>query len=167
MVEMMSDSEGDRIRRVSHELDELPEETRRFVAVYAYVLGRVVRTDPGFTAAERVFLERAVTEAGGLSGAQAALVVQTAHSVGSLYGATEDYVLTREFARVATLDQCRALLRTGFAISAADGRVTESELAELSEIGVELGFSADEVEAIRRDSLALLGLSYDGRSGDG
>ena len=162
IVAMMSDSEGDRIRRVSSELDTLPIETRRFVSVYAYVLARVVRTDPGFTDVERLFLERAVVETGGVSDAQAALVVQTAHSMGSLYGATEDYVLTREFARVASVEQCLALLRMGFAVSAADGHVSESELAELSEIGAELGLGAGQVDAIRRESLAQLGLSYDG-----
>ncbi len=167
MVTMMGDSERDRIRRVSSELDALPIETRRFVSVYAYVLARVIRTDPGFSEAERLFLEHAVVEAGGLSDAQAALVVQTAHSMGSLYGATEDYVLTREFARVSTTEQCRALLRTGFAMSAADGHVSASELAELSEIGVELGFGPDEVDAIRRESLTELGLSYDGKDEGG
>ena len=162
IVLMMGDSEGDRIRRVSSELEALPIETRRFVSVYAYVLARVVRTDPGFSDAERLFLEQAVVEAGGLSGAQAALVVQTAHSMGSLYGATEDYVLTREFARVATVEQCEALLRTGFAVSAADDHVSHSELAELMEIGAELGFGAAEVDAMRRESMAQLGRSYSG-----
>ncbi len=159
---MMSDSESERIRRVSGELDALPVETRRFVSVYAYVLARVVRTDPGFSDAERLAVEGAVIEAAGLSEGQAALIVQTAHSMGSLYGATEDYVLTREFARVATRAQCEALLRTGFAVSAADDYVSQSELSEIREIGAELGFGAEEVEAIRREALAQLGLTSEG-----
>ncbi len=158
----MSDRETDGIRRVSAELDALPLETRRFVSVYAYVLARVARTDPGFSVAEREFMERAVVEAGRLTEAQAALVVQSARSIGSLYGATEDYVVTREFARVATREQCEALLRTGFAVSAADDHVSASEVAELNEIGAELGFAADEVEAIRRDAFEQLGRTADG-----
>lgn len=147
----MSDSESDGIRRISGELDALPVETRRFISVYAYVLARVARTDPGLTDAERGFMERAVIEAGGLSEAQAALVVQVAHSMGSLYGATEDYVFTREFARVSTPEQCEALLRTAFAVSAADGHVSGSELAELSEIAAELGIGPSTAEAIRAE----------------
>ncbi len=153
----MSDSETDGLRRISGELDALPLETRRFATVYAYVLARVARTDPGLGDAEREFMERAVVEAGQLSGPQAALVVQGALSMGSLYGATEDYVVTREFARVATREQCEALLRTGFAVSAADDRVTSSEIAELNEIGAELGFDPAEVDTIRRDAFRQLG----------
>lgn len=153
----MNESESDGIRRISSELDALPLETRRFASAFAYVLARVARTDPGLGDAERELMERAVVETGRLSGPQAALVVQSALSIGSLYGATEDYVVTREFARVATREQCAALLRTGFTLSAADDRVTHSEMAELNEIGAELGFDADEVEAIRRDAFDRLG----------
>lgn len=161
----MSDGEVDRIRRVSSELEALPADARRFVSVYAYVLARVARTDPGLSDAERLSMERAVIDIGGLSEAQAVLVVQAAHSIGSLYGATEDYVVTREFARVASREQCEALLRAGFAVSAADDLVTASELAELGEIGAELGFTAEEVEAIRRDALAAPGRAVDDTAG--
>jgi tellurite resistance protein len=101
-------------------------------------------------------MERAIIEVGHLSEAQAALVVEATRSMGLLYGATEDYVITREFARVATREQCEALLRTGFSVSAADGHVSGSELAELREIGAELGFAPDEVETVRREMLPHL-----------
>ncbi len=156
---MMSDSETDGIRRITSELDALPLDARRFVSVYAYVLARVARTDPGFSDAERELMEGAVVAVGGLSEPQAAMVVQGALSMGSLYGATEDYVVTREFARVATREQCEALLRTGIAVSAADDHVTHSEVAEINEIGAELGFDAQEVDAIRRDAMEQLGLA--------
>jgi tellurite resistance protein len=154
----MSDPGSDGIRRVSSELEALPFETRRFVSVYAYVLARVARIDPGLSDPEREFMERAVRQAGELSEEQAALVVQVAHSMGSLYGATEDYVVTREYASLATAAQCEALLRTAFAVSAADGHVSESELAELREIGVELGLEPATVEAIAAELIASLDL---------
>ena len=160
----MSDPGSDGIRRVSSELEALPFETRRFVSVYAYVLARVARTDPGLSDAERDFMERSVSEVGGLSEEQAALVVQIAHSMGSLYGATEDYVLTREFASLATSPQCEALLRTAFAVSAADGNVSESELAELQEIGMELGMESATVEAIAAELID--GLDSGASTGD-
>ncbi len=152
----MSEGESERIRRISGELDALPRESRKFISGYAYVLARVARTDPGFTEAERETMERAVIEIGGLTEPQAALVVQVARSLGLLYGATEDYVVTREFARVATRDQREALLRTGYVVSAADSNISGTEIAELREIGAELGLTADEVDSIRRESLQRL-----------
>lgn len=149
----MSEGETERIRRISGELDALPGDARKFISGYAYVLARVARTDPGFTAAERETMERAVIQFGGLTEPQAALVVQVARSLGLLYGATEDYVITREFARIASREQCEALLQTGFVVSAADDNVSGTELAELREIGVELGLGPDDVDAIRRRSL--------------
>lgn len=164
-VRSMSEGEGERIRRISAELDALPGESRKFVSGYAYVLARVARTDPGFTDAERETMERAVTVVGQLTEPQAVLVVQVARSLGLLYGATEDYVVTREFARVATHEQCEALLRTGFIVSAADDNVSGTEIAELREIGAELGLRSDEVEDIRRESLAHLAPRSSDRSG--
>jgi tellurite resistance protein len=160
----MSEGETDRIRAISGELDALPGEARKFISGYAYVLARVARTDPGFSDAERETMERAVIEVGQLSEPQAVLVVQVARSLGLLYGATEDYVVTREFARIASREQREALLRTGFVVSAADDNVSGPEIAELNEIGVELGLSPDDVDVIRRESLERLGAPSGDRS---
>lgn len=158
----MSEGETERIRGISSELDALPGDSRRFISGYAYVLARVARTDPGFSDAERETMERAVIEVGGLTEPQAALVVQVARSLGLLYGATEDYVITREFARVASPQQREALLRTGFVVSAADDNVTGTEVAELNEIGAELGLTSAEVDRVRGESLGRLTSYQDG-----
>jgi hypothetical protein len=76
-----------------------------------------------------------------------------------LYGATDDYVVTREFANSTTREQREDLLRTAFAVGAVDDSITASESAELNEVGKELGFRADEVDRIRvefSDQLAAL-----------
>lgn len=158
----MSEGETERIRGISSELDALPGDSRRFISGYAYVLARVARTDPGFSDAERETMERAVIEVGGLTEPQAALVVQVARSLGLLYGATEDYVITREFARVASPEQREALLRTGFVVSAADDNVSGTEVAELNEIGAELGLTSAEVDRVRGESLLRLTSYQDG-----
>jgi uncharacterized tellurite resistance protein B-like protein len=98
-------------------------------------------------------------EVGHLSEAQAVLVVEMARSMNEIYGATDDYVVTREFAQHATVEQREDLLRTAFAMGAADHSITASESAELNEVGKELGFRADEVDTIRvefSDQLASL-----------
>ena len=76
-----------------------------------------------------------------------------------LYGATDDYVVTRAFAEGSTRAQREDLLRTAFAVGAADDTITAAESAELNQIGKELGFRSDEIDAIRdefRDQLAAI-----------
>jgi uncharacterized tellurite resistance protein B-like protein len=147
------------IRRISAQLEALPLEARRFIAGYAYVLARVAHADLEVSEPELAFMEHAVVEVGHLSEAQAVLVVEMARNMNEIYGATDDYVVTREFAQHATVEQREDLLRTAFAMGAADHSITAPESAELNEVGKELGFRADEVDTLRvefSDQLASL-----------
>jgi hypothetical protein len=151
------DSES--IRRIASELQALPLEQRKYIAGFAYVLARAAHADLDISQAEVEFMERAVIEVGHLSSAQAVLVVEMARNVTELYGATDDFVVTREVASTTTREQRADLLRTAFAVGAADDSITAPEVAELNEIGKELGFPAHEVDAIRdefRDQLAAI-----------
>jgi uncharacterized tellurite resistance protein B-like protein len=147
------------IRRIVDQLQALPLEQRRYMAGFAYVLARVAHADLEVSEVERHFMERAIVDVGHLSDAQAVLVVEMARNTNELYGATDDYVVTREFANLATREQREDLLRTAFAVGAADHSITAPEVAELNEVGKELGFRADEVDALRdefRDELAAI-----------
>ena len=151
--------ETESIRRIAAELDALPLEQRRFVAGFAYVLARAAHADLEISGAEMSYMERAVVEVGRLSEAQAVLVVEMARNMNELYGPTDDYVVTREWAAAADRTQREDLLRTAFALGAADHSISAEETAELNEIGKELGFRADEVDTIRyefRDELAAI-----------
>lgn len=151
------DSES--IRRIVEQLQALPIEQRRYMAGFAYVLARVAHADLEVSDAELQYMERAVVDVGHLSEAQAVLVVEMARNTNELYGATDDYVVTREFANLATRAQREDLLRTAFAVGAADHSITAPEVAELNEVGKELGFRSDEVDALRdefRDELAAI-----------
>ena len=152
-----SDSES--IKRIAAEIGALPIEQRRFIAGFAYVLARAANADLDVSQAEVEYMEGAVVEVGHLSHAQAVLVVEMARNMAELYGATDDYVVTRSFAEHSTREQREDLLRTAFAVGAADDSITAAESAELNEIGKELGFRSDEVDAIRnefRDKLAAI-----------
>ena len=152
-------NESQSIRRIAGEMEALPIEQRRFIAGFAYVLARAAHADLEFSSVELRFMEQAVTEVGHLSEAQAVLVVEMARNMTELYGATDDYVVTREFTNNSTREQREDLLRTAFAVGAADDSITAAESAELNQIGKELGFRADEVDAIRnefRDQLAAI-----------
>lgn len=152
-------SETESIRRIAGEIEALPIDQRRFIAGFAYVLARAAHADLDFSDAELRFMEQAVVEVGHLSEAQAVLVVEMARHMAELYGATDDFVVTRELADNSTREQREDLLRTAFAVGAADDSITAAESAELNQIGKELGFRADEIDDIRnefRDQLAAI-----------
>jgi tellurite resistance protein len=153
----LSDTES--IRRIAGELDALPTDERRYIAGFAYVLARAAHADLEISRTELDYMEKAVIEVGGIRSAQAVLVVEMARNMAELYGATDDYVVTRAFAETATREQRESLLRTAFAVGAADDSITAAESAELNEIGKELGFRSDEVDDIReefRDKLTAI-----------
>jgi hypothetical protein len=151
-------AETDTVRRISSELQALPLDQRKFVAGFAYVLGRAAHGDLSVSDEEAAMIERTVAEVGGLSEAQAVLVVEIARHQAELYGATEDYLVTREFASAATREQRERLLRGAFAVAAADS-IDAMESAELNSIGKELGFTDGEVDSMRlefRDQLSAV-----------
>ena len=152
-------TETESIRRISAEIEALPLEQSRFIAGFAYVLARAAHADLEVSEAESVYMEQAVVDVGHLSAAQATLVVEMARNMNELYGATEDFVVTREFAAITTREQREDALRTAFAVGAADDTITAEESAELNAIGKELGFASADVDAIRnefRDQLAAI-----------
>jgi len=143
------DQDAALIRDAVSGMGSLTAEQRRFLAGYAYILVRIARADGVMNEAEVAVIEAAVMEAGDLQRAQGVLVAALAGSVNSLFGATEDYAFTREFARMSTPQQLQRLLRACVAVGAADGDLTAAETTELHEIGRELGVNAEELDAIR------------------
>ena len=139
------------IRRIAAQLDALPMEQRRFIGGFAYVLGRAAHADLDISADEVGFMERTVVEVGGLTEAQAVMVVQIARSQAELQGATEDYLVTREFAASASLEDRQKLLRLAFSVGAVDDSISAEESAEINEIGKELGFTPTEVDTVRME----------------
>lgn len=137
------------IRRAFSEMGSLSNEQRRFLAGYAYVLVRIARADGQLSDIEIARMESAVVAVGGVSDTQAALLVALATRMNSLYGATEDYAVTREFARQSTPQARQKVLRAAVAVGAIDGAISQAELAEINEVGTELGLHPDEIGAIR------------------
>jgi hypothetical protein len=147
------------VRRIVSQLAALPVEQRRHVAGFAYILSRVANADLDIADAEVALMEKTVMEIADLPEAQAVLIVEIARNQAELYGGTEDFVVTREFAQQATAEQREKLLRCCFAIGAADSTITAAEVSELDEIGRELGFTDQEVRTIRgefKDQLSAI-----------
>ncbi len=144
-------ADTDTIRRIAAQLDALPVEQRTFIGGFAYVLGRAAQADLDISDAEVSFMERTLIDVAGLSEAQAVLVVQIARSQAELQGATEDYLVTREFAASASREDREKLLRMAFSVGAVDDTITSEESAEINEIGKELGFTPTEIDNMRME----------------
>jgi len=153
------DAETATVRRIVAALDALPPEERRDLAGFAYILSRAAHADLDVTVDETRLMEEIVERIGRLPRAQAVLVVEIARHQGSLYGGTEDYLVTREFAAHTTEEQRLALVEACFAVVASDHVISAEEYAELTQIATELGLNRAQLNAIRRqyrDHLAAI-----------
>ena len=147
------------MRRIVDTLDRMDPAAARYIARFAYVLGRVARADLDVSGDETRAMERLVRERGHLSEAEAIVVIQIAKTQNALFGATDGYLVTRELAADATREQKVALLDCCFAVSAADREVSPVEEAELRKIVAELGLEHADFIAARsahRDAVPLL-----------
>jgi uncharacterized tellurite resistance protein B-like protein len=137
------------VRRIVAELDEMDPARARYLAAFAYVLSRVAIADSQISEAETQRILEIVRRTGHLSEEQAVLVVEIAKRYVRLFGATENYLVTREFRDVASEEQRRDMLDCLFAVSAADDEVTGSEEQQIWQIASELGFPHDEYVTAR------------------
>jgi uncharacterized tellurite resistance protein B-like protein len=138
-------------RRIVARLEALPPAEARYLACFAYVMSRAAAADLDISDAETDLMERFTVEFGGLDEAQAVLVVQMAKIQARTQGQTEDFVVTREFREISTVDQRLALVRCCFAIGAVDGIITAEEAGVVNEIARELDLERDAVNAVRAD----------------
>lgn len=139
------------VRKISRELEELPADRAKYVAAFAYVLGRVAYADHVVSDEETRTMEEIVREEGELPGDQAALAVEIAKSQYRLFGGTESFLVTREFRESTTLEDRRHLLDSLFAVSAADDSISGEEEAVVRQIASELGFSHADFVAARSE----------------
>lgn len=126
------------IEAVEQALEGLDAERARYVACFAYILGRVARADHRITTLESSEMARLIVDRMGLPPAQAALAVQIATTHGVRHGGTEDFLVTREFARIADREQRLALLDCLFALSSSDRSIVTLEDNEVRRIASEL-----------------------------
>ncbi|KAB2967891.1 MAG: TerB family tellurite resistance protein [Thermoanaerobaculia bacterium] len=142
--------DADAIQRIARALEALAPERARYLAAFAFLLGRVAHADLHISDAETGRMQAIVRELGGLPEAQAALVVEIAKSQNRLFGATEGFLVTRQLRASATPEECRHLLDCLCAVSAADGAISSVEERQIRQIASELGLDhADYVAALR------------------
>ncbi len=152
-------AETETVRRIVETLDAIEPKRARYIASFAYILSRVARADLTISPEETRVMEGILLEQAGLPEAQVILVVQMAKTQSILFGGTENYVVTREFNRLATREQKMALLECLFAVSAADESISTTESNEVRKISRELKLEHPDYIAARsayRDYLAVL-----------
>lgn len=152
-------SETETIRKITRKLDQLPPEEARFVAAFAYILGRVAHADMDISSDETSAMEKIVADETGLPMEQAVIVVQMAKSQNRLFGGTENYLVTKEFNRIASREQKLALVNCLFAVSSSDESISVREDNEIRQISRELRLDHRDFINARtryRDYLAVL-----------
>jgi uncharacterized tellurite resistance protein B-like protein len=151
--------ETETVRKIVDALDRLEPERARYVAAFAYILSRVAHADTQISQEETRAMERIVGKTSGLPEEQAILVVQMAKTQSLLFGGTENFLVTREFNKIATRAQKLGLLECLFAVSAADESVSTVEANEIRRISKELLLELADYTAARsayREHLAVL-----------
>ncbi len=147
------------VREITRKLENLPPEKARYVAKFAYILARVANADMKVSQAETEEMERIVERVGGLPPEQAVVVVHAAKTRNLVFGGTDNFLVTREFSKVATREQKLRLLDCLFAISAVEGDISSVEDNEIRQISRELQLEHRDYIAVRlryRDHLAVL-----------
>lgn len=139
------------VRRIVARLEAMPQDEAHYLAAFAYVMSRAAHADLHISPAETAVMERFVAEMAGLDDAQAVLVVEMAKLQARLHGATEDFLVTREFGRIATEEQKLALLRCCFAVGAADDTISAEEASVVNQIARELAVERSQLNAVREE----------------
>lgn len=139
------------VRKIGAQLASLPPARARFVAAFAYLLGRAANADLEITDDEAAEMTRIVADVGGLDAGTTALVVDLARAQADKFGATEDFLVTREFTAISTMDDRERLLRCCLLVMAADDEVNASEGWLVNRMAEELGIERTHLNRIRAE----------------
>ncbi len=148
-VDTLEKDEFAPLRETLEALDHLEADRARYLAAFAYLLGRVAHADQHVSPEETGAMEALVREQVQLSQDQAMVVVQLAKTSNLLFGGTANYVVAREFSAIATYDEKLALMRCLFAVSATDESISTGEESEIHRIANELRIDHPDLVALR------------------
>jgi uncharacterized tellurite resistance protein B-like protein len=143
-----ADTESVRILQVR--LEAYPPARARYIAAFAYLLGRAANATGGVSEAERAEILK-IAEAGGLEPATAPMVVDLATTLSGEFGATEDFLVTREFKAISTMEERERLLRCCFMVMAADDEIDATESWLVNRMAEELDVERPDLNAIREE----------------
>lgn len=142
-----------------HEIEKALEahgpERARYLACFAYILTRAAKADHHVSDDEAALMEQIVADRAGVDAAQAALIVRIARQAGHSRG-TDDYLIAREFERVASREEKLKLLDCLFAIAAVDESIKTVEDNEVRRVASELKLEHADYIDVRQRHLGSL-----------
>jgi uncharacterized tellurite resistance protein B-like protein len=139
------------VRRIVAKLESMPPEQARLIASAAYTLARAANADLDISDEETAAIERELQSSEAIDEATAVLVTEMAKLQAKTVGGTEDYVVTREFKKLADEAQRIAIVRACFAVMAANGTISAEETGTINEIADELDIDQDVLRSIRAE----------------
>lgn len=142
-------SETASVGAIAARLSALPPARARYVAAFAYLLGRAANATLAVSDAERTEMAALIGEVGELDAATASLVVEVAGTLSGEFGATEDFLVTREFKAISTMEERERLLRCCFLVMAADDEIDATESWLANRLAEELDVERPDLNAIR------------------
>jgi uncharacterized tellurite resistance protein B-like protein len=137
------------LRELVETLDRLDPARARYLARFAYLLGRVAHADRQVSAEETRAMEALVVREGGLSADQATVVVGLAKTSNLLFGGTADYQVALEFSDAATYDEKLSLGRCLFAVASSDQQISMAEESEIHRILNQLRVLPEDLTKLR------------------
>jgi uncharacterized tellurite resistance protein B-like protein len=155
----VSSTETEAVRKIVDALDRLDEDRARFIAAFGYILGRAANADRNISSEEVEAMQQILVTEGQLSPDHAAVVVKMAKMRNELFGGTDNFLVTREFRRIATHDQKIALLDCLFAVSASSDDISMVEDSQVRQIASEIGLEHSDFIQVRlswKDRLSVL-----------
>jgi uncharacterized tellurite resistance protein B-like protein len=151
-----TDGEFDSLAELEATLMGLDAKTRRYVACFAYILTRSARADHQVTDSEAREMQRILAAQTAIPEVQAAVIVSLAGQQARRSGGTDDFVVTREFDRVASHEQKVGLVDALFTVSSVDASIVTIEDNEIRRIANELKIEHSEYIAVRARHLKNL-----------
>jgi uncharacterized tellurite resistance protein B-like protein len=145
-----------RLQEIEAVLAPLGTERARHLACFAYILTRPARADHAVTDGEAARMRAIVVRHAGVTEKEAEAIVGVARNAARQSGGTEDFIITREFARSATRDEKLHLLDCLFEIGAADASILTVEDNEIRRVASELKLEHADYIAVRRKHLEHL-----------
>ena len=137
------------LRDLVDALDRLEPDHARYLAQFAYLLGRVAHADQHVSPEEIRTMETLVKQEGNLSEDLAVLVVGLARTSNRMFGGTDNFIIARDFATYASYPQRLGLLRCLFSVSISEGNISIAEEREIQRIARELRIDGEDLIKLR------------------
>jgi len=144
-----NDPGAESVRKISRELEDLEPERARYLAAFAYLLGRVAYADREVSSHEAEMMEKVLIERGGIPSDQAVLIIEIARQQNRLFGHVDNFLVAREFNELASREQKMDLLACLYAISSSDKSISNVEDSEIRQIAGELLLEHRDFIAVR------------------